>query len=331
MTTVTESGIIYIIGVGRSGTSLLMTLLNGHSQIAFTPETHFLRFYLGNSEIKEEIEGYGPDRFKKMLDQDDYFNRLQIPSEVLLRDYLHNEKPFDLKQVYLDMLQLYLDKKGKRLIGDKDPRYIDYLNVVKDMTPNAKVIHIYRDPRDVVLSKTKAHWSAHRPYWLNAMISQIQLKDGRKRARELFDTHYYELSYESLITDPEVTLSKLLGFLKLKFEPDMLELKSSASELVDQAELQWKDQTFNALQSKNKEKWKKSFSPLQIRCIEIFCKEWFDQLGYSYSKVKISPIKEAFLQGVFRLAFLQDWLYHLGLKRQKKQKISTLSNMENGI
>ena len=48
---------IFIIGVGRSGTSLLQSMLNSHSKIAFTPETHFIRSYMSsNIDIKRNSE-----------------------------------------------------------------------------------------------------------------------------------------------------------------------------------------------------------------------------------------------------------------------------------
>ena len=50
---------IFIVGVGRSGTSLLQAMLNAHSKITFTPETHFIKSYLSKkfklSECKNKI------------------------------------------------------------------------------------------------------------------------------------------------------------------------------------------------------------------------------------------------------------------------------------
>ncbi|MEL6973326.1 MAG: sulfotransferase, partial [Bacteroidota bacterium] len=183
-----ELPLVYIVGVGRSGTSMLMTLLNGHSQIAFTPETHFLRYYLGTAEIQANIEQEGAAAFQQTLEADSYFQRLNLSAAELLQAYVAEDRDFDLVEIYEDILRQYLNRKGKQIIGDKDPRYLDYLDRIAATFPQAKIIHIYRDPRDVVLSKTKAGWSAHRPYWLNAMISQIQMEEGRKRGQVLFGT-----------------------------------------------------------------------------------------------------------------------------------------------
>lgn len=309
---------IYIIGVGRSGTSLLMTLLNGHSQITFTPETHFLRFYLGTPSLQELIEKKGVVAFQKTLEQDDYFQRLDIATEDLLRPYLAKEKVFDLRAVYRDLLSIYRERKSKQYIGDKDPRYIDYQEVVKEIYPDAKVIHIYRDPRDVMLSKTKADWSAHRPIWMNSIISQMQIEQGRRKAKQLFGANLHELSYESLIIQPKETLTDLLGFLGLEFEEKMFDLRQSAKELVDENEMQWKDNTFKPLQASNTQKWKKQLSSTQTKTIEIICKEWFQELGYEYSNPKIGFLKTLFLKLTFSFRSLQAWFYNYKLKSQLK-------------
>ena len=314
-----EVQVVFIVGVGRSGTSLLMTLLNGHSKIAFTPETHFFRLYIANEETRKEIEKEGVDYFKSILETDKYFSRLNISMEAAFEPYDNGNQVFNLIDFYKRLLQLYLERKNKNFIGDKDPRYLDFLAEIKQEFPNAKVIQIYRDPRDVILSKTKAEWSAHRPYWVNAIISQVQLRRGRKMALQLFGKNYYELSYESLLSQPENTLTKLLSFVGVEFEPEILDLNKSAKELVDESEMQWKDNTLKPLiGQKNIEKWRKKLSPEQIRCTEIICKDWFSYLGYEHSKVKIGWLKETFYQFVFSQVWLLQLIYERKLKAQTK-------------
>ncbi len=311
--------LIYIVGVGRSGTSMLMTLLNGHSKIAFTPETHFLRYYLGTAEIQAGIEQRGALAFQQLLETDSYFQRLNIPAEELLQPYLLGQAPFDLVRVYQQVLQQYLDRKGKQTIGDKDPRYLDYLDRIAALFPQAKIIHIYRDPRDVVLSKTKADWSAHRPYWLNAMISQIQIQEGRKRGQALFGEQYYELAYEELVTKPEQTLTKLLTFLGLSFEPEMLHLEQSAQELVDSSEIQWKGNTFRPMLKENTQKWRTALRAEQFTIIENICSEWFIKLGYNRAATIKASWKSKLLKPLLTWQAPQRWLYNWQLQRQMKR------------
>jgi hypothetical protein len=314
--------VIYIVGVGRSGTSMLMTLLNGHSAIAFTPETHFLRYYMGTAEQQQELEAKGPEHFQTVLSSDSYFQRLKIPADEVLRPYLKGDKPFKLDELYRQLLATYLHRKNKRIIGDKDPRYLDYLEVIARIYPQAQIIHIHRDPRDVVLSKTKADWSAHRPFWVNAMISQVQMKEGRQAAKAIFGDNYYELAYEDLVVNPQGALSKLLKFLGLEFEESMLDLSRSAHELVDESEMQWKDNTFKPMLKSNTEKWRQQLPAWKIRAIEIICKEWFEELGYRYSDTKIGWLTNGLLKFLFGFEQLQSNLYRWQLARQLKKSAS---------
>ncbi|MEL7221069.1 MAG: sulfotransferase [Bacteroidota bacterium] len=315
----TNKPVIYIVGVGRSGTSMLMTLLNGHSAIAFTPETHFLRYYLGTTEQQKALEDKGPVHFQHILEKDTYFQRLKIPAEEVLRPYLQGQKAFRLDELYRQLLATYLHRKNKQIIGDKDPRYLDYLQVIANIYPTAHIIHIHRDPRDVVLSKPKADWSSHRPFWVNAIISQVQMKEGREKARAIFGDRYYELAYEDLVVNPQGALSKLLAHLGLEFEEDMLDLTASAKELVDESELQWKGNTFKPMLKSNTEKWRTQFPAWKIRTIEIICKEWFEQLGYQHADTKVNFLTNGFLKLAFSFRGLQSKLYHWQLARQLKK------------
>jgi len=65
---------IFIIGLGRSGTSLLQSILNAHSEIAFLPETHFLRKYVfpGKLKNKSDVE------IKTILKNDEHYKRAGI-------------------------------------------------------------------------------------------------------------------------------------------------------------------------------------------------------------------------------------------------------------
>lgn len=315
----TTKPVIYIVGVGRSGTSMLMTLLNGHSAIAFTPETHFLRYYLGTPEQQKVLEDKGPAHFQTILAEDTYFQRLKIPAEEVLRPYLQGQKDFRLDELYRQLLATYLHRKNKHIIGDKDPRYLDYLEVIANIYPEAHIIHIHRDPRDVVLSKTKADWSAHRPFWVNAIISQVQMKEGREKAKTIFSDRYYELAYEDLVVNPQGALSKLLAHLELDFEEDMLDLTKSAKELVDESELQWKGNTFKPMLKSNTEKWRDQLPAWKIRTIEIICREWFEQLGYDHSDTKVNFLTNGFLKLAFSFRGLQSKLYHWQLSRQLKK------------
>lgn len=280
---------IFIIGVGRSGTSLLQSMLNTHSKVSFIPETHFLRKYVFKSAVV--VDEKNIDSIIETLNNDDDFLRAKIPAIEIIKigmGYL---------DIYDALLDVYLKRKGKKIIGDKDPRNIDYLEQLNKFCPEGKVIHIIRDPRDVVLSRTKADWSKGRSFYLHAYLYITQLQRGRRLGKEKYGINYIEIFYEDLISDPVKVLNELCKFLKVNFEEKMLNFSKSAEELVDKVEMQWKKETLGPLLVKNKDKWKKELNEKQIRLIQFICKPVFDINMYSYNhNEKISIISKVVLK-----------------------------------
>ena len=265
---------IFIVGVGRSGTSLLQSMLNTHSKMSFIPETHFLRKYVFKSSVV--VDEKNIDSIIETLNNDDDFLRAKIPAIEIV------EIGMGYLDIYDALLDVYVKRKGKKIIGDKDPRNIDFLQQLNKFYPEGKVIHMIRDPRDVVLSRTKADWSKGRSFYLHAYLYITQLQRGRRLGKEKYGINYIEIFYEDLISDPVKVLNELCKFLKVNFEEKMLNFSKSAEELVDKEEMQWKKETLGPLLVKNKDKWKKELNEEQIGLIQCVCKPVFDMNMYSY-------------------------------------------------
>src|SRR5690606_3195892 len=131
--------------------------------------------------------------------------------------------------------------------GDKDPRFLDFIPQLYKFFPHSKVIHIIRDPRDVTLSRTKADWSKHWPFFMHPIMYNAQLERGRTLGKSLFKSNYLECYYEDLITSQEEVLKTISNFLKVDYNPSMLNFGESAKKLVDQSEMQWKKETLGPL------------------------------------------------------------------------------------
>ena len=297
---------IFIVGVGRSGTSLLQSMLNAHSKVAFIPETHFLRKYVFKKNVA--ITPENKNGFLNELKNDLEFNRTKIEPENIV----HSGNTY--LQTYNLLLENYLKSKGKDIIGDKDPRNIDFISQLNHFFPEAKVLHIIRDPRDVVLSRTKADWSKHWPFGLHAYLYNTQIQMGRKKGIQLFGDNYLEIYYESLIEQPVEELKRVCTFIGVDYEQEMLNFGKSAKELVDKREMQWKKETLGPLLSTNKNKWKTSFSSKQIDLIQKVCGYSFQSGQYQREEVKTNFINIFHIIG----AQLFKWLYPLRIKSLKK-------------
>jgi len=264
---------VFIVGVGRSGTSLLQGMLNAHSNIAFPSETHFIRNYLSKGTTIEDV--------RRRLVEDEYLKHLDLDVEKYI------EEALDLHELYCSLMQAYARKRGKEIVGDKDPKNIEYLKTIKTNFPYSVIIHIYRDPRAVVASRSKAQWSEHKPLWQHILAYKAQYS-YLKRCASLLGDRLIEIRYENLLISPRVELEKFLHKIGLDYEDRMLSYYRNAHELVKGAETAWKENVFKPIQKQNAEKWRNDLSKRTIKRIEKALYPEMRELGYEPDS--ISPL-----------------------------------------
>ena len=300
---------IFIIGVGRSGTSLLQSILNSHSKISFLPETQFLRNYVFKKNVSINKSNY--KEIISQLEKDPRFSRLNICPKIVI------EKSKNMIDVYRNITNFFLKNKNKEIIGDKDPKIIENIEVLNYFFPNSKIIHIIRDPRDVVLSRTKARWSKKYPYFMHSIIYYLQMTLGRRMLYKYYNkNNFYEIKYEDLIKDPDYELKKICNFLEVEYENNILNYHNSSKELVSKDEFEWKKETFNPVDNKNFNKWKKEFNFFKILIIESICYSHIKENFYNENN-KLLPVKFLFIF-IFRpLLFVILLFYKIKLKYVK--------------
>lgn len=274
---------IFVIGVGRSGTSLIQSMLAAHSQLAMPPETAFLRRFVAPRLLSHTHRRGGPEAVGELLNGDERVQRLKLD----LAEILHAtdwQAPHLDRSIYESLMAAYATAETKPRFGDKDPRLIEYLPVVKCLWPTAFVIHVVRDPRDVVSSRLKADWARQRPYWMHAFAYKAQMKLGRRTGPALFGARYVEVHYEALLARTEAELRGLCVAVSLDFEEGMLSFQESARRLVASDEMQWKRETMGPILTANVGKWEETLSPSAVGVVEAACREMFDSQEYQPAK-----------------------------------------------
>ncbi|NQT25738.1 sulfotransferase [candidate division KSB1 bacterium] len=194
---------IFIIGVGRSGTSLLQSMLNAHPKVSFIPEISYIRRFLTrNIIVSKEIA-------IKLLLADSRLDRLDLPLADILSDTPGEE--INLYQFYLDIISNYRKKRWKPIIGDKDPRCIEFIPRLNKYFPTAYIIQVVRDPRDVIVSKSRAAWSKNRSILSYIFANMVQMQLANQHA-SLFGSNYLTVQYEKLLQNPADT--RYLNFVR---------------------------------------------------------------------------------------------------------------------
>jgi hypothetical protein len=269
--------LLFLTGIGRSGTTLLQKLLNAHSQISFEPETHFFKRFILPFQIDKKVD---LQNFGKSLEDDKYLKRLSdkkrnhlIASAPELRDCI---KRFD------DVLKM----DGQMFGADKDTEYVRYLPHLANAYPESFLLNIIRDPRDVVLSRTKTPWGAKRSAIFHAAEYVHYLKRNRKEGIEFFADRYMEVRFEDLLIETKRTITSITKWLNLKLENQMLSNQSTNDDLIADDEREWKGNAEKEINTENTNKWKEELGENVVGLLEENLMEEMNSYEYSISGSK---------------------------------------------
>ncbi|MGL5853436.1 MAG: sulfotransferase family protein [Phycicoccus sp.] len=194
---------IFIVGCQRSGTTMLRLMLDSHPRISCGPETRFL-------------EGFEPiltDDWKRLsqygFSEEEWVRRIRGFFEGVQADYARS--------------------RGKQRWADKTPRYALNLPLVLRIFPDAQIVHVIRDPRDVAVSHRKrfGYWSCVK----STVKWPRYVGTARAAARELPADTYREVRYEQLVADPGPTLRDLLDWLGEPWDPAVLEFDKAGHDV----------------------------------------------------------------------------------------------------
>ena len=218
----------FVVGVGRSGTTLLRLMLDAHSELAMPPETHFfgsLRAAAGELRFRpaQAVEAIAGDKHRR-------WNDFGIEEDELLARFDAIPR-LNLADVLRAFYELYAEKQGKERWGDKTPDYVKRMRQIKSALPKARFVHVIRDGRDVTLSANKriAERGHRDPVPAGRSAKRWQKKILKARADGPKLGEYLEVRFEDLVTDTEAALREVCDFIELEFEPGMLSYHETAA------------------------------------------------------------------------------------------------------
>jgi len=209
----------FIVGCGRSGTTLLRLMLTAHPNLSVPPEGDFL---LGlDGQFDDPTDPTWASRFV------DAFFSIEKCREwglepATLSEGIASLAPTSWPELAAVPYWAYLvthDPEANRW-GDKNPGYVSHVPRLLQLYPRARVIHLVRDGRDVAQSWLSVHFgprsleqAARR--WASAVA--VGNRIARLHPRSVVEVHY-----EALVADPEGELRRICTFLGEDFDPAML-------------------------------------------------------------------------------------------------------------
>ncbi|QXP78204.1 MULTISPECIES: sulfotransferase family protein [Winogradskyella] len=256
-------GKFYILGNPRSGTSLLRLLLNSHSLITVPPECGFF-LWLAPKYINWDESNLNSKNIQEFIEDVQASKKFETwnLSNQILEEIIKRNKPKNYNELSLCVYLSYAFHSNKmpKYVGDKNNYYINYLHKLDDLSPDALVVHLVRDGRDVVNSYREiSNVSDTYKYKPNLPFSIPDIaKEWQKNNLNIFNfykdkSNYLIVRYEDLLERPDVVLTELLKKLSLSFESKMLDFyKENALKQIEPKEtLAWKLKTLKPLDKSN--------------------------------------------------------------------------------
>lgn len=217
----------FVVGSGRSGTTMLRAMLDSHPALAIPPESYFVASSARQRHRYEQPTGFSAERFCADLAVSRWFLRWGLEPERL-RTSLAEEPVAGLPEAIRRVFALYARQQDKARYGDKTPPYVLNLPLLAGLLPEARFVHLIRDGRDVAASLVDASFGP-RDFGQAVLHWEHAVRRGRAGARRLPPGRYLEIRYEQLVADPETQLRRIAGFVDLPYDPAMLEYHRRAA------------------------------------------------------------------------------------------------------
>jgi Sulfotransferase family len=213
---------LFVLGVRRSGTTLLRVMLDRHSELAIPDESYFIPQLADRHHGTVDVDAFADDlrRLPTLREWDVPVDDVQARLRPGMR----------VGEAVAAVYETYAARRAKARWGDKTPMYMQRLRMLEHVFPDALYVHLVRDGRDAAVSflempkgivtETWAH-----PRTAAEFASQWRTEVGaaQRLGRRAGPRRYHELRYEELVADPERELGRICDFAGLAYEPSMLE------------------------------------------------------------------------------------------------------------
>ncbi|HEY8544424.1 MAG TPA: sulfotransferase [Acidimicrobiales bacterium] len=214
----------FVVGCRRSGTTLVRAMLHSHPLLAVPPESRFLV-----ALAPDLNRPWDPAHLVEELLEHDGFARWGLRRPVL-RASFRDDPPRTYADAMRRLYTLWAAAHDKPRVADKTPDHVLRIGAITALFPDARVVHVVRDGRDVAASFLELGWvdSIEKAalHWRHRVLT------GRQAGALLPSSRYHELRYEDLVERPEPTLKGMCAALDLEFDPAMLRYEKAARTLL---------------------------------------------------------------------------------------------------
>jgi hypothetical protein len=301
----------FIVGIGRSGTTILSKLLNKYSDVHCMPEANFLVFFLYKYSHKKNFT----------LKEIDYiFEEIAIyalshpmvgwefdakPVKQKITELLNISETISYQQLCIFIYQNFkipgTDKEKAHLLIDKNPSYTIFINKISRELPESKFIFIIRDYRANILSRKQSVYLKSPNVAYNATRWKLYNEEAYAFYKKNNDKVIL-VKYEDLVSNYELEINRIIQFLNISpiLEPTHINDQQNININDYNISERFKERFIKKYSDLNKELnpdrlnvWKEKLSEKEIKTCEIICASFAENFGYapSYSTSFLEKIK----------------------------------------
>jgi len=289
----------FIVGCGRSGTTLLTSMLDSHPALAFPGESGFLVEVCGR-ESSGRFDAIDVESVLDELRRFDRFDAWGLDASALQAAVARSSPrcPADvIRALYL----FFASTRNKMWGGDKTPDHVMLIPELHGLFPEAQFIHVIRDGRDVALASRGVSWAPDSIEEL-ALYWAKRVRCGRAAGRLLGPASYLEVRYEDLVENPDGELRRVTEFLELPFSSAMLDFSAAAERQRSMSPDAVADKSLSRPLTKGLRDWRRDMAPADALTFTILSGPLLRRLGYDV-RVKGASQRE-YLSGAGRSARL---------------------------
>lgn len=265
---------LIVLGVSRSGTTLLQVVLDRSSGLAIPDESFFVPLLARRHGKTAEREAFLDDVARVPTVRDWGLT----PGDVA--PFLRSDMPTG--EAIAAIFEAYAAKAGKPRWGDKTPLYMRHLVLLARLFPDAQYVHLIRDGRDAALSFLEMPEGTFTRTWAHpatpgrfACLWRKEIAGARALGRDIGSSRYLEVRYEALVADPTATVAAICAWAEIPFEQTMLEYTGDVDVSAKPHQ-----QRLLTPPTKGVRSWREEMATADIRAFEEIAGDLLAELGY---------------------------------------------------
>jgi hypothetical protein len=274
-----DSQPVFIVGMGRSGTTMLRLMLHRHRELAVLSETSFAARVWERRWGFPMVDPAEPYRSRLL---NSFIRQLHAADmedlEVDWGDYRRRvlDGPNSLNRFLSALGEMWSERLRKSRWGEKTPTHVYYLDLLYKMWPQMTVVNVVRDPRAVSASWIKSDFSNVSDPVAVAVEWRRSVRAGEQAAKA--GVPVFTVLYEDLVQNPKKVLVDICDHCRLEYDDDLVEFHDTAGRHAPH--LQWMKNLGQPLNQDSVAKWRSQLSDDEIFFIEVVAGGALEQYGY---------------------------------------------------